>query len=96
MSAAPNGSRRPADTAFKQQRLHAWQPILTPAWVIGTFLLIGCIFVPIGIVLKSQSDAVVEYTMQYDGVGTPAANLVSGHQSIILISSGAASMMLLC
>lgn len=29
------------DTAFKQQRLPAWQPILTPKWVIITFSIIG-------------------------------------------------------
>lgn len=31
----------PLDTAFKQQRLPAWQPILTPKWVIITFTLVG-------------------------------------------------------
>lgn len=31
----------PIDTAFKQQRLPAWQPILTPKWVIITFTLVG-------------------------------------------------------
>ncbi|GMH66871.1 hypothetical protein TrST_g7506 [Triparma strigata] len=66
-------SRRPADTPFKQQRLNAWQPILTPTWVIGTFLIIGLIFIPIGLSLLSQSDAVVEYTKQYDGDGTDSA-----------------------
>ena len=29
-------SRRPANTAFKQQRLKAWQPILTPKTVGGS------------------------------------------------------------
>lgn len=32
---------QPTDTAFKQQRLPAWQPILTPKWVIISFTLIG-------------------------------------------------------
>jgi hypothetical protein len=47
-----------ADTDFKQQRLKAWQPILTPNWVIGTFAIVGLIFVPIGAVLKNESDSV--------------------------------------
>mmetsp|Transcript_9162 Transcript_9162/g.18343 ORF Transcript_9162/g.18343 Transcript_9162/m.18343 type:complete len:388 (-) Transcript_9162:110-1273(-) len=64
-------SRRPADTPFKQQRLNAWQPILTPTWVIGTFFLIGITFIPIGISLLSQSNAVKEMSIQYDGSGTP-------------------------
>ena len=56
-----------SDTPFKQQRLAAWQPILTPTWVIGTFLIIGLIFLPVGIVLKAQSDAVAEQVIMYDG-----------------------------
>lgn len=31
----------------------------------------GLIFVPLGIVLKIQSNAIVEYSLQYDGEGTP-------------------------
>lgn len=60
-------SKRPADTDFKQQRLKAWQPILTPWWVIGTFAVVGIAFVVLGSVLKAASDGVVEYTIKYDG-----------------------------
>jgi hypothetical protein len=49
---------KPSDSPFKQQRLKAWQPILTPKWVVGTFVLIGVVFVPIGIALLSTSDSV--------------------------------------
>lgn len=38
--------------------LQAWQPILTPQWVIITFLIIGIPFVIIGFVLKAASDKV--------------------------------------
>ncbi|EHK97857.1 putative Meiotically up-regulated gene 89 protein [Glarea lozoyensis 74030] len=41
-------SRRPANTAFRQQRLKAWQPILTPKTVLPLFFAIGIIFAPIG------------------------------------------------
>nr|CAG8466090.1 6657_t:CDS:2 [Entrophospora candida]CAG8510777.1 4766_t:CDS:2 [Entrophospora candida] len=41
-------SRKPANTAFKQQRLKAWQPILTPKTVLPTFFIIGIIFAPLG------------------------------------------------
>ncbi|KAF0754985.1 hypothetical protein AaE_005119, partial [Aphanomyces astaci] len=51
-------SRRPEDTPFKQQKLKAWQPILTPNWVIGTFFVVGLIFIPIGIILRLESDNV--------------------------------------
>lgn len=47
-----------ADTPFKQQKLKAWQPILTPNWVIGTFAVVGLIFIPIGIVLHTASENV--------------------------------------
>lgn len=63
-------SRKPDDTNFKQQRLRAWQPILTPWWVIGTFFVVGIIFLPVGVTLKNESDAVVEQIIQYDGAGT--------------------------
>jgi hypothetical protein len=39
-------------------RAQAWQPILTPKWVIITFLLIGIPFIIIGFVLKNASDGV--------------------------------------
>ncbi|KAF0699385.1 Aste57867_10046 [Aphanomyces stellatus] len=63
-------TRRPEDTPFKQQKLKAWQPILTPNWVIGTFFVVGLIFIPIGVVLRIESDNVVEYSIQYDGDGS--------------------------
>lgn len=66
-------SRRPVDSPFYQQRLKAWQPILTPKWVVITFLVIGIPFVAIGFWLKSVSDNVVEYKVQYDGAGTDPA-----------------------
>ncbi|KAJ5136984.1 Meiotically protein [Penicillium atrosanguineum] len=44
-------SRRPANTAFRQQRLKAWQPILTPKSVLPLFFIVGILFAPIGGVL---------------------------------------------
>ncbi|KAL5121468.1 alkylphosphocholine resistance protein lem3 [Pleosporales sp. CAS-2024a] len=41
-------SRRPPNTAFRQQRLKAWQPILTPKTVLPLFFFVGIIFAPIG------------------------------------------------
>ncbi|CAK4622758.1 hypothetical protein LEN26_020912 [Aphanomyces euteiches] len=67
-------SKRPDDTPFKQQKLKAWQPILTPNWVIGTFFVVGLIFIPIGIILRIESDNVVEYSIQYDGEGRLEVN----------------------
>lgn len=60
-------SRRPEDTPFKQQRMAAWQPILTPYKVIAIFIVIGVIFVPVGVDLLNQSDKIYEKTIMYDG-----------------------------
>mmetsp|Transcript_6481 Transcript_6481/g.10618 ORF Transcript_6481/g.10618 Transcript_6481/m.10618 type:complete len:360 (+) Transcript_6481:49-1128(+) len=64
------GSKRPQNTAFKQQQLKAWQPILTPKWVISTFFVVGIIFIPVGIVVLKASQQVLEYSASYSGPAT--------------------------
>ncbi|PPQ78151.1 hypothetical protein CVT25_015484 [Psilocybe cyanescens] len=59
------GWKRPANTAFKQQRLKAWQPILTPKTVLPTLFIIGIIFAPIGGLLIWGSSLVTEITIDY-------------------------------
>jgi hypothetical protein len=54
----PAESKKPENTAFKQQRLKSWQPLLTPKSVIPSFFIIGLLFVPLGIVLHLASDKV--------------------------------------
>lgn len=64
----------PVDNDFQQQRLKAWQPLLTPNYVIGTFFVIGAIFLVIGGVALAASNSVVEYRSErYD---TAAGNTV--------------------
>lgn len=53
------------DSAFKQQRLPAWQPILTAGTVLPTFFLIGLAFIPIGISLLHFSHKVKEQSIDY-------------------------------
>ncbi|KAL9714939.1 alkylphosphocholine resistance protein lem3 [Leucoagaricus gongylophorus] len=61
-----NGAwRKPANTAFKQQRLKAWQPILTPKTVLPTLFLIGFVFAPIGGLLIWGSSLVSEISFDY-------------------------------
>ncbi|KZT44173.1 Lem3/Cdc50 [Sistotremastrum suecicum HHB10207 ss-3] len=57
--------KRPANTAFKQQRLKAWQPILTPKTVLPTLLIIGLLFAPIGGLLVWGSGLVSQITLDY-------------------------------
>lgn len=58
-------TKKPSDSAFKQQRLPAWQPILTAGTVLPTFFVIGVAFIPVGIGLLYFSDQVKEYIIDY-------------------------------
>ncbi|KAD3337753.1 hypothetical protein E3N88_33273 [Mikania micrantha] len=51
---------------FTQQTLPACKPVLTPAWVIGTFFLIGVIFIPVGLISLHASHSVNEIVDRYD------------------------------
>jgi LEM3 (ligand-effect modulator 3) family / CDC50 family len=62
---AKTKSRRPPNTAFRQQRLKAWQPILTPKTVLPLFFCVAIIFAPIGGLLLYASDQVQEISIDY-------------------------------
>ncbi|KAL7542806.1 hypothetical protein ACHAXR_012113 [Thalassiosira sp. AJA248-18] len=62
----PSRSHRPADVALKQQRMKSWQPILDPKYVIATYLLIGLIFIPTGIVIRKKNDDLIELKTIYE------------------------------
>lgn len=59
----------PTDTAFRQQRMPAIQPIVTPAWVVGLFMTVGVLFAPLGAWLKLKYAQVVEIEKRYEGDG---------------------------
>ncbi|XP_010877447.1 cell cycle control protein 50A [Esox lucius] len=61
-------NKKPDNTAFKQQRLPAWQPILTAGTVLPAFFVIGLIFIPIGIGLFVTSNNIKEFEIDYTGV----------------------------
>lgn len=66
-AAAPRtASRRPKNSRFTQQDLPACKPFLTPAWVISLFMLIGIIFIPIGVTCLLASHSVVEILYRYE------------------------------
>ncbi|KAF9505689.1 hypothetical protein BS47DRAFT_1353728 [Hydnum rufescens UP504] len=65
--------KRPANTAFKQQRLKAWQPILTPRTVLPTLFIIGLLFAPIGGLLIWGSNKVSKLTIDYTDCDTKAS-----------------------
>ncbi|KAI9252639.1 CDC50/LEM3 family [Sporodiniella umbellata] len=62
---AEHKSKKPANTAFKQQRLKAWQPLLTPKTVLPTLFAAGIIFAPLGGLFLYESDTVNEVIIDY-------------------------------
>ncbi|KAI8987154.1 CDC50/LEM3 family [Pilobolus umbonatus] len=70
-------SRKPANTAFKQQRLKAWQPLLTPKTVLPTLFVAGILFAPLGGLFLYQSDTVNEITIDYTDCKNAAAEFTA-------------------
>jgi hypothetical protein len=67
--AASESKVRPHSSLLKQQRLPAWQPILTPPHVSACFLVTCAIFIPIGVVILQANDDVIDVEFRYDHVG---------------------------
>ncbi|KAG6755061.1 hypothetical protein POTOM_040875 [Populus tomentosa] len=66
----------PSSTAlnkFKQQNLPACKPVLKPSCVITSFLVVGFIFLPIGLTTLCASRTVVEIVDRYDSGCVPGA-----------------------
>lgn len=63
-------SRRPPNTAFRQQRLKAWQPILTPKTVLPLFFCVAIVFAPLGGLLLYASDQVQQVAINYSNCMT--------------------------
>lgn len=59
---------RPDNTAFTQQRLPAWQPILSAGIVIPGFVLIGLAFIGIGVALFVTSRSIQVLELDYTGI----------------------------
>ncbi|XP_042356299.1 cell cycle control protein 50B [Plectropomus leopardus] len=64
----PELANRPDNTAFTQQRLPAWQPILSAGIVIPLFVLIGLAFIGIGVALFVTSRSIQVLELDYTGV----------------------------
>ncbi|CAK9165637.1 unnamed protein product [Ilex paraguariensis] len=54
------------DSRFTQQELPACKPILTPRWVISTFMFVSLVFIPIGVASLFASRDVVEIIDRYE------------------------------
>merc|ERR1712226_350166 len=60
-----NGTNITDNTAFTQQRLPAYQPTMTVWNVVGTFVVVGLLFIPLGVGLLITSNGIKEYTIEY-------------------------------
>lgn len=67
-------SRRPPNNAFRQQRLKAWQPILTPKTVLPLFFGVTCLFALFGGLLLKASADVQELIIDYTHCDTRASS----------------------
>lgn len=68
-------SKRPSNSAFKQQRLPAWQPMLTAGTVLPSFFIIGIAFIPVGIALFYFSESVSEFKIDYTDCTMKGTNI---------------------
>ncbi|XP_059623293.1 ALA-interacting subunit 1-like isoform X2 [Cornus florida] len=59
-------SKRPKYSRFTQQELPACKPLLTPGIVIITLIVVGIVFIPVGLVSLFASGRVVEVVDRYD------------------------------
>jgi len=60
-----NESKKPNESDFSQQKLPAWQPILTAGTVLPAFFVIGIAFVAIGVGLLHFSNELLEFQKDY-------------------------------
>lgn len=67
-------SKKPKYSRFTQQELPAWKPILTPKWVITSFVTIAILFTPAGLVCLWASEHVVEIIDRYDDECLPESH----------------------
>eukprot|EP00041_Stephanoeca_diplocostata_P024456 m.620182 g.620182 ORF g.620182 m.620182 type:complete len:423 (+) comp22532_c0_seq2:205-1473(+) len=65
IAAKKRRSRRPGDSKFKQQRLKAWKPTLSPSNVLPTYFIVGIIFTIIGSSLLKVTDDAIEIIFDY-------------------------------
>lgn len=69
----------PTQTAFSQQRIDAWRPLLTPTVVVSSLIILSFIFSGFGVYIYLLAREQVEVQVRYD-------NIVSANNSIVEIN----------
>ncbi|XP_034383124.1 cell cycle control protein 50A-like [Cyclopterus lumpus] len=59
--------KKPENTALKQQRLAAWQPVLTAGTALPALFAVGLLFIPVGVGLFVTSNNIRELEIDYTG-----------------------------
>lgn len=59
---------RPGDSAFKQQKLKPWNFSLSKRTLAIFYLLSGCIWILVGVIIILESNSVIQYSMRYDNI----------------------------
>ncbi|KAH9286093.1 Cell cycle control protein 50A [Echinococcus granulosus] len=75
-------SKKPKESRFYQQKLWAWQPILTASNICPYFYIVAILFIPLGAFFLATSNGVTEISIPYthcvslNSVGTSCAEHV--------------------
>jgi hypothetical protein len=78
---------RPDNSQFRQQRLPAWQPVMSPPHVTACLIFLAVIFIPIGIAVILANDSIKEYEFRYDDMRKCTSN---NNEGILSIDMGGA------
>jgi len=58
----------PIQTAFSQQRIEAWRPLFTPTIVFTLSVIVGSLFLGVGLYFMNMTDSMYEEEIRYDDV----------------------------
>ncbi|XP_060919346.1 cell cycle control protein 50B [Labrus mixtus] len=75
-------ANRPDNTAYTQQRLPAWQPMLSAGIVIPGFISIGLVFIGIGVALFVTSQSIQVLELDYTGVEQTSPCYTCSHDTV--------------
>jgi hypothetical protein len=61
-------NNKPDNSQFRQQRLPAWQPVMSPPHVSACLAFLAIVFIPIGAAVIVANDGIVEKEYRYDDI----------------------------
>jgi hypothetical protein len=61
-------SNKPSNSQFRQQRLVAWQPVMSPPHTVGCLVILAAFFIPVGVAILLANNSVVDVEVRYDAV----------------------------